>query len=123
MSPGGNGGQNDNNFFKSIGNYLRQSLNMSVTSRDVDIRKMTNLNCLRKLFEEARSLEIKEINGEDIFKDSIKNFDGSVKRDDFLYSLLNKEEFTLTRTEISNIQTLMLNISKNDSTNIDIDEL
>lgn len=96
---------------------------MSVTSRDVDMRKMTHLNSLRKLFEEARSLDIKELNGEDIFKDSIKNFDGSVKKEDFLYCLLDKVEFTLTRSELSNIQTLMLNITKSDSSNIDIDEL
>ena len=55
------------------------------------------------MFEEARSLDIKDLNGDEIFKDNIKNFDGSVKKEDFLYSLLNKEEFTLTRTEISNI--------------------
>lgn len=54
-SPGHN---NENMFFKNIGNYFRQSLNMSVTSRDVDMRKVTQLNSLRKFFEEARSLEI-----------------------------------------------------------------
>lgn len=37
-SPGHN---NENMFFKNIGNYFRQSLNMSVTSRDVDMRKVT----------------------------------------------------------------------------------
>jgi hypothetical protein len=56
-----------------------------------------------KLFEEARTLEISELNGDDIFKDCYKNFDGSVKKDDFLYALLNKEGFTFTRSEISNL--------------------
>lgn len=64
---------------------------MSITSRDVDLRKMTNLNCLRKLFGEARAIEIKDLNGDEIFTDSIRNFDGTIKRDDFLYSLLNNE--------------------------------
>ena len=45
--------------FKSIGNFLKQSINVtnSQTNRDVDNRKLTYLNCLRKLFEEARSAE------------------------------------------------------------------
>jgi hypothetical protein len=108
--------------FKNLENYFRQSLNVSI-GRDVDMRKMTYLNCLRKLFEEARALDIKEINGDDIFKDSMRNFDGTIKKEDFLYALLNKEEFTLTRTEVTNIQALMLNINRNDNNNIDIDEL
>ncbi|CDW78943.1 c2 domain-containing protein 3 [Stylonychia lemnae] len=115
--------QNENQFFRNIGNYLRTSMNMSVTSRDVDMRKMTQLNCLRKLFEESRALEIREINSDEVFKENLKNFDGSLKKDDFLYCLLNKEEFTLTRSEISNIQAIMLNITKADQTNIDIDEI
>ncbi len=81
------------------------------------------LNCLRKLFEEARAVEIREINGEEIFKDAIKNFDGTIKKEEFLYGLMNKEEFTLTRSEITNIQSLMLNINRDDNNNIDIDEL
>lgn len=93
------------------------------TTRDIDMRKMTHLNCLRKLFEEARALDIREINSDEIFKESLKNFDGSLKKDDFLYCLLNKEELTLTRSEITSIQSLMLNITKNESNNIDIDEI
>jgi Ca2+-binding EF-hand superfamily protein len=77
---------------------------------------------LRKLFEEARSNHIHELNGDDLFKDNHRNFDGSIKKDDFIYSLVNKD-FTLTRTELSNICTLLLNISRNDNDNIDIDEL
>ena len=98
-------------------------MNMSLNSRDVDIRKMTQLNCLRKLFEEARAVEISEINGEDIFKDNLKNFDGTIKKDEFLYCLMNKPEFTLTRSEITNILALIMNISRDDNNNVDIDEL
>ncbi len=76
-----------------------------------------------KLFEEARTLFISELNGEEIFKDCQRNFDGSIKKDDFLYALLNKDGFTFTRTEILNLQTLLLNITKNESGNINIDEL
>jgi len=36
------------------------------------------LNCLRKLFEEARRSHINDLNGEEVFKEDIKNFDGSV---------------------------------------------
>lgn len=84
---------------------------------------MSMLNCLIKLFEEARTLELTELNGDDIFKDHYKNFDGSVKKEDFMYALMNKEGFTFTRSEISNLQSLLLNITKSESGNIDIDEL
>lgn len=33
---------------------------------------------MRKFFEEARTHRIQELNGEEIFKDDIRNFDGSV---------------------------------------------
>jgi hypothetical protein len=33
---------------------------------------------MRKLFEEARTQNIEELNGEDVFNDEIKNFDGTV---------------------------------------------
>jgi len=92
-------------------------------SRDVDRRHMSMLNCLIKLFEEARTLELTELNGDEIFKDHYKNFDGSVKKEDFMYALMNKEGFTFTRSEISNLQSLLLNITKSESGNIDIDEL
>lgn len=58
-----------------------------------------------------------------MIKDSHKNFDGSVKKDAFISSILSKTEFTLTRTEITNICSLLLNINRNDNDNIDIDEL
>ena len=64
---------------------------------------MTLLNCLIKLFEEARTLEITDLNGDEIFKDVFRNFDGSIKKDDFLYALLNKDGFTFTRSEILNL--------------------
>ena len=54
----------------------------------------------------------------------MKNYDGSVKSDDFIYALLNKAEFTLTRNEITNICTLMTNIGKrSDNNNLDVNEL
>lgn len=46
---------------KSIGNFLRQSLNgggSQAKSGDTDMRKLSYLNCLRKLFEEARASEM-----------------------------------------------------------------
>jgi len=36
------------------------------------------LSSMRKLFEEARSQDIEEINSEAIFKDEVKNFEGKV---------------------------------------------
>lgn len=69
----------------------------------MDRRHMTQLNCLIKLFEEARTLEIADLNGDEIFKDVLRNFDGSIKKDDFLYALLNKDGFTFTRSEILNL--------------------
>lgn len=67
--------------FKNIGNFLRQSLNISATSRDVDLRKVTLLSSMRKLFEEARFLDIAELNGDDIFPMNAKEFDGKIKKD------------------------------------------
>ena len=46
-----------------------------------------------------------------------------MKKDDFIYSFKNREEFTLTSTELSNICSLLLNISREDNNNIDIDEI
>ena len=103
-------------------NFFKQSINLS-QSRDLDIRKVTYLQSLRKLFEEARSCNINELNGDELFKDTIKNFDGSIKKDDFIYTILNRQEFTLTRTDVTNICSLLLNINRNDNNNIDIDEL
>lgn len=81
------------------------------------------MNCIRKLFEESRANHIHEINGDDLLHNVVKNLDGSVKKEDFINAILNRTEFTLTRTEIANICTLMLNISKDDNNNIDVDEL
>ena len=78
---------------------------------------------MRKLFEEARGNDIQELNGDDFFKDTIRNFDGSIKKDEFIEAILGKNEFTLTRTELSNICTLLLNINRNDNNNVDIDEI
>ena len=41
-----------------------------------------------------------------------------------MYTMLNREEFTLTRSEVANITSLMLNISKKDEREaINLDEL
>ena len=68
---------------------------------DYDQRKQSMLNCMRKLFEEARAQSIEELNGEYLFKDEIKNFDGTVKKEEFMYTLLNSDQFSLTRIEVS----------------------
>ena len=45
-------------------------------------------------------------------------------KDEFMYTMLNREEFTLTRSEVANITALMLNISKKDEREaINLDEL
>ena len=59
------------------------------------------LDCLRKLYEESRRVQISDLNGEEVFNESIKNFDGTVQKDEVLYSLLNNEKLSLTRIEIS----------------------
>lgn len=58
------------------------------------------LNCMRKLFEEARFNHITDLNGYELFTDDVKNFDGTVQKEEFAYSLLNHEKLTLTRTEV-----------------------
>ena len=42
---------------------------MGGSKGDFDLRKMTYLNCIRKLFEEARIAGIREINSDEVFKD------------------------------------------------------
>jgi hypothetical protein len=92
---------------KSLGNFFKQSV--TSTTRDVDMRKLTYLNCLRKMFEDARASVIQDLSGKsDIFKEMPKNYDGTIKKDDFIYAILNTKIFTLTRTEISNISALLL---------------
>ena len=81
------------------------------------------LNCMRKLFEEARSQDIEELNGEAIFKDEVKDFEGKVNKDEVIYSYLNHESFSLTRAELAQIIQLMMDINRDDQGQIDIDEL
>jgi hypothetical protein len=117
--------------FKSLGNFFKQSINVnSSMGRDVDMRKLTYLNCLRKLFEEARAADYQEINGEsDIFREMPKNYDGTIKKDDFIYAIMSCKHFTLTRTEISNISALIVitqsgpNPKSSDGNSIDLEEL
>ena len=44
----------------------------------------------------------------EIFKEMPKNYDGTIKKDDFIYGILNANLFTLTRTEISNISGILM---------------
>lgn len=58
-----------------------------------------------------------------------KNFDGTIKRDDFIYAILNTKCFTLTRTEISNISALLMTVQSEpvprstDGNSIDLEDL
>ena len=78
---------------------------------------------MRKMFEEMRVADdLHDFTSENLFDDEVKGFDGSVHKDEFIYTLLNKEEFTLTRTEVSNVCDLVLNIStKDDKAKIDLE--
>lgn len=89
------------------------------------MRDNTYLHAMRKLFEEMRVAEgLDDFTSEDLFDDEVKGFDGSVQKDEFIYTILNKEEFTLTRTEVSNVCSLLLNISfKDDKERIDLEQL
>lgn len=117
------GGMNSAAGMKTSLAMLRQSVNSQLAKQDYDQRNQTMLNCLRKLFEETRQNNIDELNGEEIFKEDAKNFDGSVQKDEFVYSLLNSDKFSLTRIEISQILNLMLDINRDDAGKVDIDEL
>ena len=57
---------------------VRGSINSQLSKTDYDQRKQNMLNSMRKLFEEARTLNIDELNGDEIFKEDDKNFDGTV---------------------------------------------
>jgi len=47
---------------------------------------------MRKLFEEMRMAEdLNDFTSEDLFGDEVKGFDGSVHKDEFIYTILNKE--------------------------------
>ena len=68
--------------------------------------------------------DLNDFTSEILFEDEVKSFDGRVHKDQFIYTILNKEEFTLTRTEVSNICDLLLNISdKDDKAKIDLEQL
>lgn len=89
-------------------NALRQSLQVSGLKKDYDIRQNFYLNALRKLFEELRTAEeLGPLNGEELFSTDIRNHDGTVHKDEFVYRLLNTEQLTLTRTEVFYIVDLM----------------
>jgi len=106
----------------SPGKMLRTSMN-SDTKPDYDQRTQTMLNCMRRLFEEARAQNIEELNGESLFKDESKNFDGTVQKDEVMYAFLNNQSFSLTRIELSQIIALMMDINRDDQGKVDIDEL
>ena len=80
---------------------------------------------MRKMFEEMRIADdLNDFTSELLFNEEVKGFDGSVHKDEFIYTFLNKEEFTLTRTEVSNVCALMLNISaKDEKAKIDLEQL
>ena len=47
---------------------------------------------MRKLFEELRTAEeLGPLNGEEMFSTDIRNHDGTVHKDEFVYRLLNTE--------------------------------
>jgi hypothetical protein len=59
-----------------------------------------------------------------MFSHDVRNHDGTVHKDEFVYRLLNTEHLTLTRTEVFYIVDLMSNIVfQKERPNIDIDEL
>ena len=95
---------------------------------DYDMRGANSyLDGLRKLFDEMRmAQDLNDFTSDDLFSDDVKQFDGSVHKDEFVYTLLNREEFTLTRSELSNLSTLlMLGGAKQKAERgaIDLDEL
>ena len=109
---------------------LLASSGASLRRIDYDLRNNSYLASMRKLFEEFRmsceSGEVQghEINGDAMFKDHLKHYDGSVRKEDFVYTLLEKDIFSLNRTEVTNLAALMLNISaKQDGGFIDLEEL
>ena len=58
-----------------------------------------------------------------------KNYDATIKKDDFIYAILNTRNFTLTRTEISNISSILitpvisLNPRSTEGNSIDLEDL
>jgi hypothetical protein len=57
---------------------MRQSVNSQLSKKDYDDRGRSMLDCLRKLYEESRRVHIADLNGEEVFSESVKNFDGTV---------------------------------------------
>ena len=50
------------------------------------MRDNTFLAAMRKMFEEVRSSpDLSEFNGEELFPTDVKQFDGSVLKDEFIY--------------------------------------
>jgi len=99
-------------------------MQLSNTRKDYDLRQNTHLNAMRKLFEEIRtSQDLGDLNSDAMFSNDVRNHDGTVHKDEFIYRLLNTEQLTLTRTEVFYIVELMSNIITKDKPNIDIDEL
>jgi hypothetical protein len=90
---------------------------------DYDIRQACHLGAIRKLFEEIRTADLGNLNDEKMFSSDVRNYDGTVHKDEFVYRLLNTDHLTLTRTEVFYIVDLMSNIIGKEKPNIDIDEL
>ena len=68
------------------------------------MREISQLHSMRKVFEEMRVADgLNDFTSEELFSDDNKQFDGTVVKDEFMYTMLNREEFTLTRTEVANI--------------------
>jgi len=65
------------------------------------------------------------VTGEGLFTRDYRNLHGQVHKDDFIYLILDKDVFTLTRTEASNIVELMMNIvpGVDEKGALDIDEI
>ena len=94
---------------------LRQSApNVTSVKKDYENKRQTMLGCLRKLFNEARTCNVDELNGEQLFNNEAKNLDGSVSKDTVLSTLLTNEQFSLTRLEVSSMLDLMLDINRDD---------
>ena len=98
---------------------------MSDKRNDYDMREISQLHSMRKVFEEMRVADgLNDFTSDELISEDNKLFDGTVVKDNFVYAMLSREEFTLTRTEVANICSLMLNISKKDEREaINLDEL
>lgn len=80
---------------------------------DYDVRQNSHLNALRKLFEETRrSPDLQDLNSEELFGQDIRTCAGEVHKEDFVYIILDRDQFTLTRSEANNICELLLQITQ-----------